>query len=73
LFFLTLFMYLSDPLWKKKGFDLNYIIIVGIYLLNNAKIYSKYDIRYFQSLIQQEGHDGPRSLTWLIKLIQTIT
>jgi hypothetical protein len=22
-FFLTLFMYLSDPLWKKKGFDLN--------------------------------------------------
>jgi hypothetical protein len=49
-FFLTLFMYLSDPLWKKKGFDLNYIIIIGIYLLNNAKIYSKYDTRYFQSL-----------------------
>jgi hypothetical protein len=49
-FFLTLFMYLSDPLWKKKGFDLNYIIIVRIYLLNNAKIYSKCDTRYFQSL-----------------------
>jgi hypothetical protein len=37
-FFLTPFMYLFDPLWKEKGFDLNYIIIVGIYLLNNAKI-----------------------------------
>jgi hypothetical protein len=45
-------MYLSDPLWKKKGFDLNHIIIVGIYLLNNAKIYSKYDTRYFQSLMK---------------------
>jgi hypothetical protein len=51
-FFLALFMHLSDPLWKKKGFDLNYIIIVGIYLLNNANIYSKYDTRYFQSLIK---------------------
>jgi hypothetical protein len=39
-------MYLSDPLWKKKEFDLNYLIIVGIYLLNNAKIYSKYDTRF---------------------------
>jgi hypothetical protein len=51
-FFLTLFMYLSDPLWKKEVFDLNYIITVGIYLLNNAKIYSKYDTRYFQSSIK---------------------
>jgi hypothetical protein len=31
-FFLTLFMYHSGPLWKKKGFDLNYIIIVDIYV-----------------------------------------
>jgi hypothetical protein len=45
-------MYLSDTLWKKKVFDLNYIIIVGIYLLNIAKIYSKYDTRYFQSSIK---------------------
>jgi hypothetical protein len=51
-FFLTLFMYLSDHLWKKERFDLNYIIIVGIYLLNNAKLNSTFDIRYFQSLIK---------------------
>jgi hypothetical protein len=31
LFFLTLFMYLSDPLWKKKEFDLNHIVIVGFF------------------------------------------
>jgi hypothetical protein len=46
-FILALFMYLSYPLWKKKGFDLNNIIFVGIYFLNNAKIYSKHDTRYF--------------------------
>jgi hypothetical protein len=37
--FLTLFMYL-------------YIIIVDIYLLNNAKFDSRYDTRYFQSLVK---------------------
>jgi hypothetical protein len=51
-FSLTLFMYHSDPLWRKKMFDFNYMIIVGIYLLNNAKISSKYDTGYFQSLIK---------------------
>jgi hypothetical protein len=49
--FLTLLMYPSDPLWKKKVFDFNYIITVGISLLNYAKFKSKYDTRYFQSLI----------------------
>jgi hypothetical protein len=36
----------------EKSFDFNYIFIVGIYLLNNAKSKSKYDTRYFQSLIK---------------------
>jgi hypothetical protein len=31
--FLTLFMYLSDLLWKRKEFDFYYIIIVDINFL----------------------------------------
>jgi hypothetical protein len=51
LFFLfNIFMYLSDPLLKKKVFDFNFMIIAGFYLLNNAKFNSKYGTRYFQSL-----------------------
>jgi hypothetical protein len=35
-----------------KVFDFNYIIIVGFYLLQNAKFDGKYDTIYFQSLIK---------------------
>jgi hypothetical protein len=51
-FLLNIFMYLSDPLWKKKVFEFNHVIIVGIYLLKHAKFNGKYDTRYFQSLIK---------------------
>jgi hypothetical protein len=37
--------------------NFNYIIIFGIYLLNNVKFNSKYDTRCFQNLIKQKLHD----------------
>jgi hypothetical protein len=55
-FFLTLFMYLSDPLWKKKVFDFNYINVGRIYnYVNNCVIMSNLIAKgtsYFQNLIK---------------------
>jgi hypothetical protein len=49
-------------------FHFNYIIIVCIYLLNNVKFNSKYDTRYFQSLMKSklqgisDQHDQPTNI-----------
>jgi hypothetical protein len=40
-FLFTLFMYLSYPYWGEKGFNVNYLIEIGIYWANNAQFNNK--------------------------------